>query len=440
MDFTVWIGVLILIFLLIVGVPVALAFGFVVIFYTWTLGYTNDWMLTTSYDKIKSILLLTIPMFILAGDLMAAGRIGAALVDWLETIFGRIKACMMLVGPCACGIFGSVCGSGAATLTCIGSILAPRMKEKGYPMGVVAAMICCSAPLGLLIPPSGTQIMVAWSANISVLSCFCSTVVPGIILMSLLAITSWFLVRKAPTIAPGEKLGIRKWTPRAVKTTGRAIPALVMPVIILGGIYGGFMTPTESASVAGFYSIPVAFFIYKGMTLKNFGPTVADSATTSGVCMLLIVFVSILSRILVLEDLPTMILDLFMKVSDNPWVILMMMNVLMIIIGMIMDDVCGVLLVTPILMPVVKELGFSPYHFAAIIGVNLGMGNITPPCAPFIFMSARVCKVDTVPMLKPIFIMLGCCYLPTLLLTTFIPKLSLFTPQLVLGDKFNYAG
>ena len=437
---SVFIGILILVVLLIIGVPVAFCFGFVCIFYMYTLGYNNDWFLTTSYDKVKSILLLTIPMFILAGDLMAQGRIGAVLVDWLETIFGWVKACMVIVGPCACGVFGAVCGSGAATLTCIGSIIAPRMRERGYPMGVVAAMICCSAPLGLLIPPSGIQILVAWSASLSVLACFCATVIPGIILMILIATTCWIMVRKHPTVPQGERIAITKWVPRAAKNTGRAIPALLMPVIILGGIYGGFMTPTESASVAGFYSLPVAFLIYKGMTLKNFGPTVADSATTSAVCMLLIVFVSILSKILVMENLPTLILNAFMQISQNPYVILIMINILMIIIGMIMDDVCGTLLCVPILIPIMRELGFSPYHFAAILGVNLGMGNITPPCAPFIFMSSRVCKVDTVPMLKPIGLILLFAYLPTLIVTTYIPNLSLWFPQLVMGEKFNIMG
>ncbi len=430
------IAVIMLIVLLIVGVPVPFCFGAAVVFLTATLGYDTAWMLPTAFGKSSSILLMTIPMFILAGAIMNGGKIGGALVGWLECLLSRIKGNLVVVSVVACGIFGAVCGSGTATLSCIGSIVTPRMKEKNYPLGIIGAVMCCAAPLGLLIPPSGIQILFAWSGQLSVLACFLATAIPGVILMTLLSLVSWIMIKKAPEVPPAEKQGPTEWAVTLGKTTTTAVPALLMPVIILGGIYGGFMTPTESAAVAVLYALPVSMWVYKGYTLRQLGDSLLETSITTGVVMIMVIFISILSRMFLTEHLPDKLMSVMFSVSENPMVILLMVNILMVIMGMIMDDTCGTLLLTPILLPIMIQIGVSPYHFAAILGVNLGMGNITPPCAPFIFMSSRVCKVETMPMLKPILLLIVFAYLPTLVLTTLIPELSLWLPGLILGDKF----
>jgi len=430
------IAVFMLIVLLIIGIPVPFCFGSAVVFLTVTLGYDTAWMLPTAFGKTNSILLMTIPMFILAGAIMNGGKIGGALVGWLESMLGKIKGNLVIVSVVACGVFGAVCGSGTATLSCIGSIVTPRMKEQKYPLGIIGAVLCCSAPLGLLIPPSGIQILVAWSGQLSVLACFLATVIPGIILMVLLSVISWIMVKKAPELAEPEHLGAGEWMLGMRKKTVSAVPALLMPVIILGGIYGGFMTPTESAAIAVLYALPVSMLIYKGYSFKQLGESLLETSVTTGVMMIMIIFISILSRMFLMEQLPDKMMKVMFVVSENPMIILLMVNIMMVVMGMIMDDVCGTLLLTPILLPVMHEIGISPYHFAAILGVNLGMGNITPPCAPFIFMSSRVCKVETIPMLKPILILIVFAYIPTLILTTYVPQLSLWLPSLILGDKF----
>lgn len=429
-------ALVLLMFLIIVGVPVPFCFGAGVMALAVTTGDTTAWMFPLAYSKVNSILLMTIPMFIMAGNIMNSGGIGKALVDWLSDLLCRVKGNLVVVASFACGIFGAVCGSGTATLSCIGSILSPRMHEDKYPPGVIGAILCCSAPLGLLIPPSGIQILVAWSGQMSVLACFLATAVPGVILMCLLALVSKSMLKDNKEIPEAQHPPLKQWVPHMGKTTVGAFPALLMPVIILGGIYGGYTTPTESAAVAVIYAIPVSMLVYKSLTWKQTANALKESAITCGVVTLMVFFISILSRMLIMANLPTIILNAFMAVSDDPKVILLMINLLMIITGMVMDDTSGTLLLTPILLPVVKAIGVSPYQFAAILGVNLGLGNITPPCAPFLYMASRVCKCDTASMIKPVAKLILFAYLPTLLLTTFIPEVSLWLPRLILGDKF----
>lgn len=303
-------------------------------------------------------------------------------------------------------------------------------------MGHSAALVSCAAPLGLLIPPSSQMILYAWVGQQSVLACFLSTVGPGILLTVLLSILNVIMLRRdekiyvAPPMSGTETmrtLGKRSW---------EAAPALLMPVIVLGGTYGGIMTPTEAAAVAVLYSIPVGFWIYRGLNGKTFVDVLVETATTTGVVMLMMFCIMMLSRIYVMEDLPSMIMNVLRSVSTNPKVILLMLNIFMIIVGMIMDDVSAMLLCTPILLPVVMKLGVSPIHFAAIIGVNLGMGNVTPPTAPTLYFGGRLAKTPVSQMLKPAMIFILFAWLPTLLAVTYLPDLALWLPRLVLGNRF----
>lgn len=196
------------------------------------------------------------------------------------------------------------------------------------------------------------------------------------------------------------------------------------------------MTPTEAAAVAVLYSVPVGFFIYKGLNRKNFIEVVIETATTTGVVMLMMFCIMMLSRIYVQERLPSMIIDALTNISSNKYVLMLMINLFMIIIGMIMDDVSAMLLCTPILLPVVTSLGISPIHFAAIIGVNLGMGNVTPPTAPTLYFGGRIANTPVSQMMKPAMIFILFAWLPTLVAVTFIPELSLWLPRLVLGGRF----
>ena len=426
---------LLLIVLLILGVPVAYCFTSVIIILAFAHGYTPLGLFPTMYGKLSSVILLAIPLFIMAGGIMCKGKIGDVLVNLIQLFLGRIRGSLAIVSVIACGVFGSICGSGAATLSCIGAIMLPKMREQQYPMDKAAAIICCSAPLGLLIPPSASQILVAWCGNLSVLACFLSTVIPGIILMFLLSVTSYFMLRRDPTIQiTGEKMSGEAFAAALKKKTFTAAPALLMPFIILGGIYGGIMTPTEAAGVAVFYAIPVAVFIYRGITLKQLKDVLISTGTTTGIIMLMCALIMVLSQILVMENVPTKVLDIFTSISENKYVLLLMVNLFLIFIGMIMDDTCGVMLCTPLLLPLFYKMGVDPYQFAAIIGVNLGMGNITPPTAPFIYISSQLAGVNSARTIRHSLVLILFAYVPTLALTTYVPVVATFLPNLFLQN------
>lgn len=426
------IGSLILIcVLLVIGVSVPMAFGAVLMYIAVFGGHDVSGFLPTGHWKVSSLVLLAIPLFILAGSIMERGKIAAPLVSLAELLVGNIRGGLSAAAVVASGIFGAISGSAAATLTCIGSIMMPHLRKANYPDGMAAALIVSASPLGLLIPPSSSQILYAWTTQQSVLKCFLATVVPGLILIFLLCVVNFVMLRNVTdlkTQKSGEKFSI------ALKQRGfKAMPALMMPVIILGGIYGGIMTPTEAAGVAVIYAIPIGFFIYKGLNRENFFPTLRSAGATIGVVMLMVIMVLIVSQFLIFEDIPGMAKDLIYAVSDNPIIILLMVNLVMILIGMLMDDISGLLLSAPLLLPIVKSVGMDPVHFAAVLGVNLGMANITPPTAPLLYLGARVTQTPVNKMLKPTFIMIFFAWLPTLMLTTFFPQIALWLPKQFFG-------
>lgn len=425
------ISIILICILLFAGVAVPLAFGGVLMFLAWTGGYEVSGFLPTGHWKMNTVVILVIPLFILAGDIMKNGKIAAPIVEIAELILGRIRGGLSGASVIASAMFGAISGSGAATLTCIGSVMMPHLRKARYPDGFSAALLVAASPLGLLIPPSSAQLIYAWITQQSVLKCFLATFVPGMIVATLLVILNLIMMRKNREITllePGDNLAVEFG-----RKGFRALPALLMPVIILGGIYGGIMTPTEAAGVAVLYAIPVGFFVYRGLTWKLFLETLKESGVTIGVVMVMIFMVLIVSRFLIFEDIPGMAEDLIFSISENPFVVLLMINLAMIIIGMIMDDFSGLILSATLLLPIAKSVGMDPIHFAAVLGVNLGMGNVTPPTAPLLFLGARVTNVSVEKMLKPTMLMILFAWLPTLALTTFIPQIALWLPELLLG-------
>jgi len=429
------IGIGILCVLLIVGVPVMYCFGTALIYYSITLGYTPTAIFPTMYGKLASVVLLSIPLFIIAGKIMEYGKIGDALVGFVEMFVGRIKGSIAIITTVACSVFGAICGSGAATLSCIGSIMIPKMREKRYPMEIAAAVSCTSAPLGMLIPPSSLMIIAAWSCNLSVLACFVATLIPGIILTIFISIVSYFMLRNRDIDFGTAGMEGKTLGEVIVPRTKTAFPALLMPILILGGIYGGFMTATEVAAVAALYSVPVAVFIYKGTTVRGLKTVFMDGARTTGVVMVMVVMTMALGQILTLENVPTALLNSLTAISSNKNVILLMINIFLVLIGMIMDDSCAMMLCAPLLIPVGIKIGVDPYHMAAILGVNIGMGNVTPPTAPFLYMASGMAGISAGRVIKYVLYIILFAYVPTLILTTFIPALSTWLPSLIMGTK-----
>ena len=434
MDIEVIISVVILVVGLILGMPIPFAFGGSFLWLTYTMDFNPNTLLASGYTQINSVVLLAIPLFVLAGKIMEKGNIGDALIGLVERFVGKAKSGLGAVSVIVSAVFGSISGSASATLSCIGSLMYPRMLKAGYPTGYTAALLAAACPLGLLIPPSSAQILYAWSSGTSVLACFTATVVPGVILVIFLCLVNAVMCSKMDIRQPEKEEG--SWLANTGKATLHAIPALIMPVIILGGIYGGIMTATEAAAISVAYAIPVGFLVYKGLKGKTFVQALTESASTTGVIMVMFFMVMIFSKLLTMLNVPTQIAETLLSITDNRIVILLMINIFMVIIGMIMDDTSGILLCTPILLPIVTGIGVHPVHFAAILGVNLGMGNITPPTAPMLYLSGRVVGAKINTMLKPIMIFIIFAWVPTLLLTTYIPAVATTLPGILMPQLF----
>ena len=426
------IAIILICVLLAIGVSVPLAFGGVLIVLAYTGGYDVSGFFATGHWKMNSVILLAIPLFIMAGDIMQRGKIAKPIVEIAELMFGHLRGGLSAASVVASAMFGAISGSGAATLTCIGSIIMPHLRKARYPAGISGALVISASPLGLLIPPSGAQLLYAWVGQLNVLECFLATVVPGLILMTLLIIVNFVILRKDTEILVTE--GPDRFFRALAGKTAIATPAILMPLIILGGIYGGIMTPTEAAGVAVIYAIPVGFFVYRGLTLKTFYESMKHSAIMVGVVMVMIFTVLIASRFLIFEDIPSLAEDLIYSISDNQIMIFLMLNLVMLLIGMLMDDISGIILSASLLLPIAVGAGMDPIHFAAVLGVNLGMGNITPPTAPLLYLGSQVTGVPVRKLIWPTLIFIVFAWLPTLLITTFIPGIALWLPNMFFGS------
>lgn len=433
----IYIALVILIATLIIGVPVPVSFmascAWLIFFGNGGEGYQATQLLPYGYAQMNSVSLIAIAMFILAGGVMERGRIAEKLIDMVDVFVGHIKGGLGIVAVISCAVFGSICGAACATLSCIGAIMFPRLRDGGYPMGHACALMANASLLGLLIPPNATLIIFAWISGISVLSCFLSTIGPGIVTIVLLSLCNVYMLRNNPDVFVSKKRTGTERMDMFMKRGRLAIPALFMPVMVLGGIYGGIMTTTEASALAVLYCIPVGMFIYKGLTLRSLFEIVVESAVTTGVIMVMLYSVSMLSRLYILEDLPGRVLHLFYSISTNKYVILFMINVFLVLMGMLMDDISVVVLTTPILMPIITELGINPIHYAAIIGVNTALGCITPPAAPVLYLSGRVGGAPINEIMRPALIFMFVCWTPVLLVTTYLPRVSLFLPHVILG-------
>lgn len=432
---TVLIALLILIVVMVIGVPIPLAFISSAAYICFTNDVQPTMLFAYGFRNQNTILLLTIPMFVLAGAIIDKGGIGENLIAGLQRFSKGSKATLGTITIVACAIFGAVSGSASATTSCIGSIMTPRLKEAGYKSGHIGALLASSGVLGIMIPPSILMILYAWGTGTSVLACFLATIIPGIILIILFSIVNTYLVMHGKELdSPDAEIALQRMLqrPQRSQRKGRsAFPAVLMPVLLLGSIYGGVVTTTEGAAFSVIYSLLVGVFYYKQIGFKTLRDTVADAGETAGTIMVMLFTVSILSRLYMTENLPDTILTALTSISENRIILLLMINLFMVIIGMLMDDCSGTTLCGPILMPVMAALGVPSIQFAAILSVNIGMGNVTPPTAPLLYLGGRIADAEVKDMLKPTFILIFFAWLPTLILTTFVPQLSLFLPKLL---------
>ena len=363
---------LVVVVLLLIEIPVAFAFGIGALLFPLLTDNNISFLIPHGFNTASGFALLALPLFVLAGTLMAVGGISERLLDFVNAFVGRIKGGLGAVTVITCALFGAISGSSSAAIAAIGQIMIPRMVREGYPAGHATALVACSSVLALLIPPSIPMIVFSITGGISVGAAFLSTIIPGILLAIVYCGLNFWFLRKNTSITVDESLSFMEASKNVARSGYRASFALLMPLLILGVIYSGVATPTEAAAIAVIYAIPVGMYIYKGLTLKSLSDATIRAVITTGSIMAVLFFLFIMSRAMILEQIPKQLAEALLAVSDNRIIILLLINLLLLLIGMIVDDISGAVLAAVIFLPVISQLGIHPIHFAAIVGVNLG--------------------------------------------------------------------
>lgn len=431
MDIIIILSLILFTILIFSGVPIPFSFLGTSIFLVFVKGYDPSFLLPAGFAKLNSVILLTLPFFIAAGHLIAGGSVATRLINFMNVLVGRIKGGLGVVAVVVSCVFGAVSGAAAASVVAIGTVMIPQMEKQGYPRGYSTALISSAAVLSTMIPPSLAMIMFAFVTGESVAACFLATIGPALLLTTLFSVANIIMVRKIPTIVTPPKASIKEIV-KDFNVQGRAaFGAFLLPVIILGGIYGGIMTPTEAAACAVFYTIILSVFIYREMSFGKVMLLLRSSVCTTGTMMLMTFFAALLSRLYTMEQVPQQVSSMLLGITSNETTLLLLINLFLIFTGMIVDELSGILLVTPLLYPVILKLGINPIHFAAIIGTNLGMGMMTPPMAGIMYIGARVGNVTIDKMFKTSMILIFFCSIPVIIITTFWPPLSLFIPKLL---------
>ena len=393
-------------------------------------GISMSTLPSALFAGLDSFPLLAIPAFILSGDLMSQGGISSAIMNFLGAVFKRIRGSMGAVLVCTSMIFGSFCGSSVATVSAIGGIMLPEMEKAGYDKKYTTALLSAAGFLGILIPPSVPGIIYALSAGQKVTQIWMSTLVPGITL-GILYIAVNYLVygRKQPKIT--EPFHFNKYVTEIGHNTPKAVVAFIMPLIIFGGVYGGIFTATEAGVVAVVYGLIAGWIIYPVFfkqkpenSLKN---TAKMSAVTTVTIALLISSASIIGRMVAMGGVTAKVEAFLMSVTDSKYVFLIIVNLVLILVGMFLETNCGILLFTPIFVPIAMDYGIDPVHFGAIMLLNLEIGLITPPFAANLFVGCKLSKLRIDQVMKPLLPFYACC-LPVLIITTFWPEFSMWLP------------
>ncbi|MCL4515227.1 MAG: TRAP transporter large permease [Firmicutes bacterium] len=426
----------ILSFLLLVflGLPIAFAFATASLaFLTLNLGSSSlPLLVSRTFGSIDSFPLMAIPFFVLSGDLMKESGISRGLVNFAELFIGKIKGGLGHVTVLACMFFGAISGSSAATVAAIGGIMVPEMVSRGYDKRYAVALAASSGFLGILIPPSIPLIVYGINAEVSIARLFLGGVGPGVLMGLAFMIVNRIMAPRYMTreALSSEIAGKIKETPLQV---GRqAIPALIMPILILGGIYSGAFTPTEAGAVAVVYTLLVGVLHYRSLSPKKLLNIAGGSALTSAVILIIIGFAGVFGWIVTTEQVPARVSQFVTALTNNPYLVLFLLNIFYLILGTFMETVTAIVITTPIFLPLIKALGIDPVYFGVVQTVNLCVGLITPPMALNLLMASKVGQVSIYEVIKPLMPYLITAIL-VLMLVTYVPQVILFLPNLLLG-------
>lgn len=414
--------------LLILRVPIGISLGMSSLITIFASGVVQPTYLAQGLvTGADSFSLMAVPFFVLAGELMATGGISRRLLNIADAFLGRKYGGLALVTVVACMFFAAISGSGPATVAAIGGLTIPSMLKQGYDRPFAGAISAAAGSIGVIIPPSIPMVMYCVATGVSVGAMFMGGVIPGILIGVSLCVYSSLYSKKHKYINA-------EAAPFSWGNVGRSLVdgiwALLVPVIILGGIYGGIFTPTEAAAVAVAYGLIVGLFVYRDLKAKDLYRIFGSSALTTATIMVILGTATTFGRILTLERIPTMIADFFESVAKGPIMLMILINILLLIVGCFMETNAAIIILAPIFLPIVESMGINPVHFGIVMVVNLAIGFVTPPLGVNLFVACNVANAKLEEICKGILPILG-VMIVDLLLITYIEPLSTFLPALL---------
>ncbi len=413
--------------LLLIGVPVAWSIAISALL-TMMTSISMLPALTTVSQRIAtgldSFALLAIPFFVLSGQLMNKGGIAHRLIDFAKTLVGALPGGLALINVVAAMLMGAIAGSAMASASAMGSILGPEMEKEGYSREFGAAVNITSSTVGLVIPPSNVLIVYSLaSGGVSIAALFLAGYIPGILTGLFLMIVASFWAKKK-----GYKVGERSSLKAVARTFVRAFPSLLLLVVIMGGIVAGIFTATEASAIAVLYTLVLGYY-YKEIKTKDLPEILLESSGTTAIVMLLIGASMSMSWVMSYENIPQDLSSALLGLSENPIVILLIINILLLLVGIFMDMTPAILIFTPIFLPIITKLGMDPVHFGIVMVLNLCIGLCTPPVGSVLFVGVGIAKTTIEKVVKPLMPLFVAMIL-ALALVTYIPELSLWLPRL----------
>lgn len=407
--------------LLAIGVPIGISTGLsALLFMQYEAGRTPASIVQAMFSGIDSFVLMAIPFFIFAGDIMLKGGVSKRLIGLARKLVGWTKGGLPITGVLSSMFFAALSGSSPATVAAIGGVMIPAMEEAKYTKRFSVGLLCAAGSLGIIIPPSITLLVYGVVAEESISKLFLAGVLPGIFIGFVLMGAAFFIARTQPYLK--EPFPKPKEIFQAFKSS---FWGLLMPIIVLGGIYTGAFTPTEASAVAVAYSLFVSLFIYREMKFSEVIELAKKSVTISAVIMFIIANAKILSRYLTFRTIPTQLAELILQNASTSFSVLIGINILLLLFGMIMDPSAAVIILAPLFIPAVTALGVDPVHFGVVMIVNLAIGMLTPPFGLNLYVAAGIGKVsisETTRATLPFIVIL----IVALFVITFVPALSLF--------------
>lgn len=413
-------------FFVLLSVPIAFAIGLTSLSIIHIKGTLPTTLVTqTLLTGVDNFSLLAIPFFMLAGEIMNAGGITRRIVQFANSLVGHIKGGLAQVNIIGSMFFAGISGSAVADASALGGILIPAMTQRGYHKDFAAGVTAGAAVIGPIIPPSIPMVVYGVTAGVSIGKLFLAGFIPGVLIGVGQMVVAYLIARKRGYAAePRASFG------QIVKSFGETFLALLMPVIILGGILGGIFTATEASVVAAVYALIVAVFVYREVKIPELYQVFLNAATTTATILIIVGAAAGLGWVLASEQVPQQLAQSILGISKNPLVILLIINILLLIVGCVMETTAAIIVLTPVLLPLVKQVGIDPIHFGAIMVVNLGIGLITPPVGVVLFIASGISKLRLTAVTKgvlPFMAVIGV----VLVIVTYFPKLILYLPSLI---------